>query len=415
MSTPKPRRITVTRYELKDGTRATKATPGAIKKKYRTQTWYATLPGSKKPISLRTEDEGEAWSILRKLLRTEADRAAGIVDDSHVHAAASIDAHIEAWRAAVLSKGTGIDHVKLIVAHVRDLSKEAGWKQLPHITADTCLLALASMRKRLDLSAQTRNHYLAHAKQFCAWAVRGRRMANNPLVGLADLNVEEDVRHPRRLATDDEIRALFTYLATGKPPEHSRQHTSRPTDGTAAVRRWMSGPQRALAYKIAMATGLRAREIRSLCQRSFDLDRCEVSLVAGYSKRRRKDVLPLPAWLADELRAWFASGGGLWHYFGPKGGEVLQWDLEAAGVAYQTEEGFLDWHALRCYYVTTLALNPGIPDAVVVELARHSDPRLTFKIYTKLRKHDLHAAAEAVPDPSRLLISESGCRLVADQ
>lgn len=399
---PKPRRLTVVHWCLPDGTRSKKGAPGVRPRKVQTRTWYAKLPGDKSPTSLGTEDEGEAWVQLRRLLRERADRKAGIVDDSHRHAAATFASHVEAWGAAVLARGTGAEHVKLITAHVRDLAAEAGWASVAAITADSCLAALAAMRERLDLSAQTRNHYLAHAKQFCAWAVRGKRLRDNPLVGLPDLNVEEDERHPRRMPADEEVRTLFSHLATGRPPEHARQHTSRPTDGTAAVRRWMSGPHRALGYKVAMSTGLRSKELRSLSRRSFDLDAPSVTVVAGYSKRRRKDTLPLPRWLADELRVWFDSGGGCWHHFGRRAWEVLQWDLEAAGIAYQTDEGFFDWHALRVWYITTLAENPDVPPAVVVELARHSDPRLTFGVYARVRRHNLHAAADSIPDPSAI-------------
>ena len=55
----------------------------------------------------------------------------------------------------------------------------------------------------------------------------------------------------------------------------------------------LSGPHRALCYRLALTTGLRRNEIRSLAWASFDLDSDEatVTVEAGYSKRRRRDVL----------------------------------------------------------------------------------------------------------------------------
>ena len=57
----------------------------------------------------------------------------------------------------------------------------------------------------------------------------------------------------------------------------------------------MTGPERVLLYRLAVETGLRASELRSLTQASFDLnsDQATVAVEAAYSKHRRQDVLPL--------------------------------------------------------------------------------------------------------------------------
>jgi len=69
----------------------------------------------------------------------------------------------------------------------------------------------------------------------------------------------------------------------------------------------MTGPQRALLYRLAIETGLRANEIRSLTRASFDLDACTVTVVAGSSKRRRKDVQIISKSLAAELEPFLAT------------------------------------------------------------------------------------------------------------
>ncbi len=57
----------------------------------------------------------------------------------------------------------------------------------------------------------------------------------------------------------------------------------------------MVGPERALLYRVAAETGLRAGELRSLTARSFALagDAPTVTVAAAYSKNRREAVLPL--------------------------------------------------------------------------------------------------------------------------
>jgi len=55
----------------------------------------------------------------------------------------------------------------------------------------------------------------------------------------------------------------------------------------------MTGPQRAMLYRVVVETGLRAGELRSLTVSSFDLGNCTVTVPAAYSKHRRQDTLAL--------------------------------------------------------------------------------------------------------------------------
>jgi len=73
----------------------------------------------------------------------------------------------------------------------------------------------------------------------------------------------------------------------------------------------MLGPDRAMAYRVALGTGFRAKELRSLTPASFDLDADPptVTVTAGYSKRRRQDVQPIRPDLAELLRPWLAKYG----------------------------------------------------------------------------------------------------------
>ena len=71
----------------------------------------------------------------------------------------------------------------------------------------------------------------------------------------------------------------------------------------------MEGTTRGMLYRFATMTGLRAAELASLTPASFDLvaDMPTVTLEAGYSKRRREDVLPLHPDLVTRLRQWFSE------------------------------------------------------------------------------------------------------------
>ena len=75
---------------------------------------------------------------------------------------------------------------------------------------------------------------------------------------------------------------------------------------TEPIRGGMSGEERSLLYPLAVETGLRAGELRSLTKESFDLKASpgSVTVEAAYSKRRRRDVLPLRTDTVLALRAW---------------------------------------------------------------------------------------------------------------
>ena len=79
---------------------------------------------------------------------------------------------------------------------------------------------------------------------------------------------------------------------------------------------------------------------------------------------------------------------------------MLQADLEAAGIPYAVEgpDGplFADFHALRHSYVALLD-RAGLTLKQAMQLARHSDPKLTAAVYGRAQLRDLAAAVEGIP------------------
>ena len=64
-----------------------------------------------------------------------------------------------------------------------------------------------------------------------------------------------------------------------------------------------------MLYRLAMETGFRLSELRSLTTNSFALgsNPPTVTVQAGYSKRRREDTVPLRPETADVLRGFLES------------------------------------------------------------------------------------------------------------
>lgn len=400
--TPRPRKKTVVRYYLK-GKRCPKSTPGAQPRKEKSRTWYAWL--SDRWVPLRTTDEAAAWQELRRLQRQKADPDVGqSADDLRDHARTDLEKHVAAWLADVEAGGASADHAGKLRDDLRILSAEAGWKRLADITSSSCLQALARVVKARGLAPQTRNHYLGHVKQFTRWAAgRGQRLARDPLAGLEKVPIETDLRHARRRPTNEEMTLLFAWLALPAADIERFKHVFG-----SGKHQWyrckMTGKQRRMGYRVAMGTGLRAQELRSLMRDSFDLDAGTVTLRAAYDKRRRKVVQPLPQWLWDELREYFASGGECWAAMpAKKAGYVLQFDLEQAGVPYSidTPDGplFFDMHALRHWFCSQTADDPTVSLKQLQELCRHKSAELTLRLYAHARREDVTAAARRQPPP----------------
>ena len=205
------------------------------------------------------------------------------------------------------------------------------------------------------------------------------------LAHLTSQNPDADRRHERRALPPEELARLIQAAASGP------------------VVLKTSGPDRAALYLVALGTGFRANELRSLTPEAFRLDDDPptVTVVAAYSKRRRDDVQPIRPDLADALRPWLASrapGKPVWGKLTKHTNILIQSDLARAGIPYRDgADRVADFHALRHSYVTALAMSSA-PVKVVQTLARHSTPTLTLGIYAHVGLYDQTSALDALPD-----------------
>ena len=186
----------------------------------------------------------------------------------------------------------------------------------------------------------------------------------------------------------------------------------------------LPGPDRAMVYRLALGTGFRAKELRSLVPEFFalDSDPPTVTVQAGSSKRRRIDVQPIRCDLADVVRPWLANkadGARLFERLPGGTARMLRQDLaaarrawiEAAGsgqerqtraasnfLKYRDSAGRIaDFHATRHTYISSIVAS-GASVKTAQELARHSSPTLTIGRYSHARLHDIVGALEGLPD-----------------
>jgi integrase len=146
-------------------------------------------------------------------------------------------------------------HVEVLTGRARRVLVEGcGFRFFGDISASRVLEQLHALRTGKDvkpgISAQTFNFYLQAVKQFCRWMVKDRRALESPLAHLQGLNVKTDRRRDRRPFSPAELRRLLDAARHG--PERCR----------------MPGPEREILYWLAVETGLRANEPRSLTRDS---------------------------------------------------------------------------------------------------------------------------------------------------
>lgn len=335
-----------------------------------------------------------------------ADLVRGASRPEHQRAAAdSLDTVVDAWEQHLRDRGTSTTHVQLVTYRVRQIVKGCGWKLVKDLDAETAVKRLGKLatkgKARGGVSAKTRNDYADALGSFGRWLVMMKRVGENPFAEIRHVPITTDRRHDRRPLTEAELAAFLTAAAE-----------------SPAVFIGLTGQDRHALYVAAMATGFRAGELASLVPRSFGLDEPTpvVRLAAGSAKNRRAAVQPIPVdlvpFLRDYLRGRDAGAvvwPGKWYR---RAAEMVSRDLAAAGVPYVVDgpDGplYADFHALRHTYIALLD-KPGVSLKQAMQLARHTDPRLTMRIYGKAALADLAKAVNgAVPNLVLNLVHATG-------
>jgi len=169
----------------------------------------------------------------------------------------------------------------------------------------------------------------------------------------------------------------------------------------------MTGEARYWLYRLALETGFRSGELRSLTRASFDLSGSEptINVEAASAKNRKAATLPLRSDTASELRAFLANKLPTAKVFRMPRPEnvvvMLRGDLEAAGVPYADETGRVaDFHSLRSTFASLL-LRAGVDVRTAKELMRHSTIAMTADVYACTFRGSLGEAVKRLPDLTR--------------
>jgi integrase len=322
-------------------------------------------------VGLHTTDQREAVRQLFEIVEERKLEARGILPPRTTREAA--ERPLEELRAAFLedvkARGRAAATLKRYEKDLRRLFARCGWRKLCDITPRS----FTDYRARAGLSGKSVNDMLAVTKGFLEW-LRGQQMLKeNPLEFVRPVDLRGS-RACRRALTADEVGLLLE----AAPPE------------------------RRVLYLTVLYTGLRRKELKLVRWGDFDLEAAQacLRLPAAITKNRKDARLPLrPELVGALLSLRPADWAPFQHVFSgrvPKMDTVRR-DLSRAGIVYQDEQGRrADLHALRVTFGTNLVLSGAHP-RVAQELMRHSDVRLTMKIYTDASKLPLAEGVAALP------------------
>ena len=276
--------------------------------------------------------------------------------------------------------------IKLLNARLSRLIAECSFEFLSDISGNKLDSWLTDKYSTNTLSAKSCNHYLQAMKQFCRWLCDNNRMHDNPIATLKPIRLNSTNTEQRRALTEEEIRKLLNT-----------------TEQSLKVHHRLTGLERAIIYRIALETGLRHNEIRTLKRSDFDLNNMTVTVRDINSKNGKSDTIPLKAGLTQKLQAYFSENPALpqadaiTNMQARTGFAMVKKDMQEAGIEYLTDLGKADFHGLRHTFCSMLARS-GVQPQIAQKLMRHSDVNLTMKHYTHILLDDKKTAIDSLPD-----------------
>lgn len=215
-------------------------------------------------------------------------------------------------------------------------------------------IALAGFERSLAAWENPRTRFIVGSvvKAFLNWCKARKMLAENPLEDWPGRKMESDRK--RRALTLEEFESLIQ----------------------------AAPPARALAYEFALYTGARASEFNFLTMESVKWDRGGVYIMPKGTKAKQAHFFPLPEGFLARLREYARlrlPSVPLFDLSRKHKDRYFDKDRAAAGIVYETDEGFVGMHSIRHLFETLLG--GAAPDlATVLGLGRHSDLK-TNRIY----------------------------------
>jgi integrase len=377
--------------------------------KFETPTWYVYI--GRKKVSLGKDKKLahiRSGELLKQELHKKEFGDLGLIDPFKEAEKTSVLEYLDQYHDQLKTRFS-LAHANEQQSKIQKVVKLTKAIYLPEVTQPKLLAALNKFTSDKGLAAQTFNHYVAAVKAFFNFIDNELgALRVNPTKGIKKRNINDaSLVHPRRASAPEEADFLVTATKGFAP---------HPLEAVSPI-------DRSFCYRLALQTGLRAKELSCLQPENFDLTKLTVTIQAAYSKNKRTDVLPISESLANTLEPWLKTKKPktkLWAgaYHRGQLGKKLKKDMARARELYiaqaPTEQeakkrqaddflmwkdssGFFnDFHSQRATYITNLAgLTPNIKE--VQQLARHQNALTTMR-YIKTTQAALVNLIGRMPD-----------------
>jgi integrase len=358
---------------------------------------YFDHNGQRHSRSARTTDRAAAERIAAKLESDAALRREGVID-AHLEGVAResrrpLESHLDDYKAKLSASHRAPRHIKNTEGYIRAFADAGEFKIAVDITADAVNRYARKLRHE-DLAPRTVHAYLTGIKSFTKWLAENHKLPRDPLSSVKKPNPNVNRRYRRRMLLLEEWQWL------------------RDTTAKGPVRNGMAAAERVLLYAVAVQTGLRSNELRSLTPGRLFLDQAQpfITCEAGSTKNRKAARQYIQPDLAQELRAYLETrpaNGPIFRMPHPTDvARMLRVDLAFARAAWlkaakkdrqelarreksdflrpKNHDGeVLDFHSLRHTCGGWLAMAGAHPKAVQA-IMRHSTIVLTMDTYGHL-------------------------------
>jgi integrase len=323
-------------------------------------------------VSLGTSDKQVAEKRCGERVREMEHERAGFIPPKAARDGArrGLAEHLQDFLGDLRRRGKSEKYLANIEFRVGRLIGDCGWNTAKDASADSFQ---AWLRGQLELKDKTANDYLEAARCFFNWLLRLGRIGSNPLQSVQKAKTKGGKADEVRAFSDDEMVRLLA---------------------AAGVRKTV--------YLMAVHTGLRRSELAALKWSDLHLDAVTPFVkVRGSTTKNGKpaDMRLLPELAAElsELKCKAPDGEGLVFESMPRI-ERFYRDLKKAVIPLKDASGRKAmFHSLRHTFGTNLARG-GVASRVAMALMRHSDRRLTDKIYTDENLLGTWAAFDSLPN-----------------
>ena len=313
-------------------------------------------------------DKGVAKSLAMKYEREAAMEDSGQLLPRRLRQAQAVELsqHLREYLDDLKAKGRVPLYLRNRETYISTVFRECGWRFPQDINAADFI----AWRVRQHKAFKTLNDYLSGCVNFGKWMVMLDRMASNPFLKVEKADTKGKESHYRRALTEDECRQLLA----------------------------VASPLRRVMYSLGLYCGLRRSETQGLRWANVTMgENSYICVPASLAKNRKTESLPVHPAFDPVLKEYRAAHPDAVLVVGrvPRM-DVIREDFVAAGISPVTEFGVADFHSLRHTFVTQMKLHAVLPSAVQT-LARHSDRRLSDKIYMSAYQLPLMAEVSKIP------------------